>query len=275
WQPGCHIDLHLPSGRTRQYSLCGDPRDRYSYRIAVRRLDDGDGGSREVHALADGQRLTLSGPRNAFPLAVTERHLFVAGGIGVTPILPMVQAAERRGADWRLLYFGRDRTSLPFLDDLAAHGDRVTVRTDDLHGPPTPGLFTTGGPFADLAGVTVHACGPAPLIDLVRTAAHGRALSFQSERFSPAPVVDGKPFTVRLARRGTTVEVPADRTALAAISEAVPDLAYSCRQGFCGTCKVGVLAGRPDHRDHVAARTADEMMICVSRAVDDHLTLDL
>ncbi|GAA3191631.1 PDR/VanB family oxidoreductase [Actinocorallia longicatena] len=271
WQPGCHLDVHLPSGRVRQYSLCGDPRDRTAYRIAVRLIEDGGGGSREVHALAEGRRLTVSPPRNAFPLAVTARHVFVAGGIGITPILPMVQAAARRGADWHLLYLGRTAAALPFLDELAPHGDRVTVRTDDLGGPPSAALLP------DVTGATVHACGPAPLIGLVRDAVRGRALSFHSERFTPAPVVGGRPFEVRLARQNVTVHVPAGRTALDAIRDAVPDVAYSCRQGFCGTCRVRVLGGEPDHRDNALTddERRSEMMICVSRATGLDLTLDL
>ncbi|MCD0450037.1 PDR/VanB family oxidoreductase [Actinocorallia sp. API 0066] len=285
WTPGCHVDVRLPSGGLRQYSLCGDPADRSAYRIAVRLVRDGRGGSAEVHALVPGSVVTVSGPRTAFHFTGGGPHLFVAGGIGITPILPMVAEAARRGEEWRLLYLGRSRDSLPFLDELARHGDRVTVRTDDEHGLPGPDLLAAydgdgNGPqpgFAGgLAAAAVYCCGPAPLLALVREAARD-ARAFHAERFAPAPVVDGRPFTVKLAGTGRTVEVAADKTMLDALSDAVPSVAYSCRQGFCGTCRVTVLAGGIEHRDRFPERLRrdDEMMPCVSRAEGDHLIIDL
>ncbi|MFG1999305.1 PDR/VanB family oxidoreductase [Spirillospora sp. NPDC048911] len=259
WQPGCHLDLLLPSGRRRQYSLCGDPADRRSYRVAVRRLPDGGGGSAEVHEeLAEGSTIKVQGPRNAFPFLASESYLFLAGGIGITPILPMVKAAERIGADWRLIYTGRSRATLPFLDELAElPSSRVEIRTDDEHGPPD---------CADLlrdAGTSVYCCGPAGMIDGVRAAFSAGTLHY--ERFTPPPIVDGRPFQIELARTGAVIDVPADRSALEAIKEVLPSVAYSCRQGFCGTCRVGVLDGTAD----------DSMLICVSRAQGGRLTLDL
>ncbi|MDX6741244.1 PDR/VanB family oxidoreductase [Actinocorallia sp. A-T 12471] len=246
WTPGAHLDVRLPSGAVRQYSLCGDPADRRAYRIAVRLVPDGGGGSAEAHTLVPGSVVRVSEPRNAFRFTGRGPFLFVAGGIGVTPILPMVRAAARLGADWRLLYTGRDLASLPFLDVLARHGDQVTVRTDDVAGLPGPGVLD-GLP---VEGRAVYCCGPAPLLALVR-AESGAAREFHAERFAPEQVADGRPFSVRLARTGVTVEVPADRTMLDALREAVPDVAYSCRQGFCGTCRVTVLDGGVDHRDRL------------------------
>ena len=245
WQPGCHLDLLLPSGRRRQYSLCGDPADRRAYRIAVRRIADGEGGSVEVHTLREGSSVAVQGPRNAFPFLDVPSYLFLAGGIGITPILPMVRAAEARGADWRLVYTGRSRASMPFL--AALPDDRVVVRPDDEYGVPDPAALLAHAP----AHATVYCCGPGPMIDGVRAALGRRPVHF--ERFSPPPVLGGEPFTVRLARTGVTVPVAADRSALAAIREVLPNVAYSCRQGFCGTCRVRVLPG------------GDEMSICRDR----------
>ncbi|MFD0691215.1 PDR/VanB family oxidoreductase [Actinomadura fibrosa] len=268
WQPGCHLDVTLPSGRRRQYSLCGDPADRRTYRIAVRRLPGGDGGSVEVHTLRPGAVVTSQGPRNAFPFLASERYLFVAGGIGITPILPMVKAADRAGADWRLLYTGRTRASLPFLDELPA--GLVTVRTDDEHGLPSGTDLV--GDVGD--GTAVYCCGPAPMIESVRASVpEGAALHF--ERFAPPPVIGGEPFEIELRRSGRTVAVPADRSALDAIRDVLPGVAYSCRQGFCGTCRTAVLAGEADLCSP-ADRDAGSMLICVSRAsAGGRITLDL
>lgn len=276
WSPGAHVDVILPSGRQRQYSLCGDPADRSYYRIAVRRIADGGGGSREVHdELRVGSRITVRGPRNAFPFIQADRYLFIAGGIGITPILPMVRAAAAARADWRFVYCGRSRESMPFLDEIAElDPDRVWIRPDAEYGAPVSG----GELLEDAEGATVYCCGPIPMISGVRVdlpASQARELHF--ERFSAAPIVDGKPFEVELKRSDRVLHVPADQSALDVIREVKPDVAYSCQQGFCGTCKVRLLAGTADHRDQ--ALTHDErahaLMICVSRAEHDRLVLDL
>ncbi|WP_232664387.1 PDR/VanB family oxidoreductase [Pseudonocardia sp. TRM90224] len=261
WRPGAHLDVLLPSGRLRQYSLCGDPADRTAYRVAVRRIDAGQGGSLEVHGLLPGTRLVVRGPRNAFPFVVAPAYLFLAGGIGITPIAPMVRAAAARGADWRLVHTGRDLASLPLSERLAGLDPaRVIRRADDVHG----GVPTAAELLADLpAGAAVYCCGPPAMIDAVRRAVpdgHG----FHAERFSPPPVRGGRPFTVRLGHGGPVVEVPADRSALAAVRDVVPDLAYSCQQGFCGTCHVPLLAGATEQDTSAPGR----MALCVARARD-------
>ncbi|MBF6175240.1 PDR/VanB family oxidoreductase [Nocardia blacklockiae] len=282
WRPGAHLDLELPSGRLRQYSLCGDPADRRAYRIAVRRIPDGGGGSLEVHdALPVGARVTVRGPRNAFPFVLpgygsdAARVHFVAGGIGVTPILPMVRMAHRLGVDWSMVYAGRSRDTIPFLDEIEGFGDRVTVRTDDEFGLPTAAdLLPRVGP-----DTSVYCCGPVPMTAAVAAAVRDMTgVELHSERFSAPPVVDGTPFEVELAKTGEVVAVPADRTALEEILAARPDTAYSCRQGFCRTCTVRVLSGAVDHRDTVLTadeRAAGDMLICVSRCAGDRLVLDL
>ncbi|WP_246243742.1 PDR/VanB family oxidoreductase [Mycolicibacterium murale] len=281
WHPGAHIDLHLPSGRTRQYSLCGDPERSGEYRIAVR-LIGRDGGSGEAHALAVGDVVEISEPRNAFMMPIpgtssrAETLRFIAGGIGITPILPMVRLAQRRGVPWSLCYTGRSRDSLPFLDELSGYGDRVRVRTDDEFGLPTA---------ADLLGevdvrTAVYVCGPPAMTDLVRAAIPVDAgVEVHVERFSPLPVVDGAPFEMQLGD-GEVVPVASDRTALAALRDVRPNVGYSCQQGFCGSCVQRVLDGDVDHRDSLLTeqqRRDGQMLVCVSRAktVGARLVLDV
>ncbi|MGV0850190.1 PDR/VanB family oxidoreductase [Mycolicibacterium phlei] len=283
WHPGSHIDIRLPSGRVRQYSLCGDPADTDTYRIAVRRIPDGGGGSVEVHdALDVGATVSTNGPRNAFPLTVpgygspTQRLRFVAGGIGITPILPMLGLAQRLGVDWSMVYSGRSRDSLPFLDEVARFGDAVQIRTDDVAGLPTADELLGDCPD----GTAVYACGPAPMLTEVRARLVDRTgVELHFERFAAPPVVDGAPFSVTVASTGQTVDVGADETLLAALSRAGVPVRYSCQQGFCGTCRTRVLDGEVDHRDLLLTdpeRSAGQMLVCISRAAGgSRLTLDL
>ncbi|MFI1919644.1 PDR/VanB family oxidoreductase [Nocardia sp. NPDC020380] len=275
WQPGCHLDVYLPSGRQRSYSLCGDPQDRHTYRIAVRRIPAGGGGSRDLHALPVGTMLSISHPRNGFPFQYSPRALFIAGGIGVTPILPMVRAAQRLHMDWRFVYCGRSEDSLPFLPEITTWDpQRTRIRLDDEHGLPTAAdLLGT-----DLTSTAVYVCGPPPMIESVRTMIDDTdAVAFHFERFSAAPVVDGTAFELQFASTGEIVEVSANETLLDVVRKHRPNVGYSCQQGFCGTCKTRVLAGTPDHRDHrlSVSEQADSMLICVSRARSDRLVLDL
>jgi ferredoxin-NADP reductase len=276
WQPGSHLEVLLPSGRRRQYSLCGDPTDHRGYRIAVRRLASG-GGSRELHdSVGIGTTLTVRGPRNAFPYVPATGYLFIAGGIGITPILPMVKQAAVDGAPWQLVYTGRSRASMPFLDELAAlDPSRIQVRPYDQYGFPSSGAELLN--YAP-SGATVYCCGPGSMITNVRRdLPASAAVAVHYERFSAPPVLDGQPFEVALKRSDRVITVPADRSALDVIREAVPDVAYSCQQGFCGTCRTRVLSGEVDHRDQVLTdhQRADTMTICVSRSRRDRITLDL
>ncbi|ORV99023.1 PDR/VanB family oxidoreductase [Mycobacterium kyorinense] len=274
WTPGAHIDVRLPSGRHRQYSLCGPPGRRTDYRIAVRRIADGGGGSIEMHDTFDvGDSLVLEGPRNAFYLVTDEREvLFVIGGIGITPILPMVQVAEQHGINWRAVYAGRSRQYMPLLDELVAVApDRVAVWADDERGriPTAADLLADAGPTT-----AVYVCGPTGMLESVRAARDKHAdAPLHYERFSPPPVVDGVPFELELARSGHVVSVPANRSALAVMLDRDPATPYSCQQGFCGTCKVKVLAGDVERRGR-AAEGDDEMLVCVSRAKGDRVVID-
>ena len=276
WQPGSHLEVLLPSGRRRHYSLCGDPADRRCYRIAVRRLANGGGGSRELHdSIGPGSTLTVRGPRNAFPYVAAQAYLFLAGGIGITPILPMVKQAAADGTPWQLVYTGRSRASMPFFAELSElDSDRVHIRPYDEHGfPSSAELLDCAAP-----GATVYCCGPSAMIASVRRAfPASAAAALQFERFTAPPILDGAPFDVALQRSNRVLTVPADRSALEIIGEAVPDVAYSCQQGFCGTCRVPVLSGDVEHRDRVLTEheRADTMTICVSRSRSGRIVLDI
>lgn len=283
WYPGAHLDVHLPSGAVRQYSLCGNPTAAIDYQIAVRRIPDGGGGSIEVHdGLPVGSTVRTHGPRNAFPLTVpgygspARRFRFIAGGIGITPILPMLDLARRLGIDWSMVYTGRSLDSLPFVDEVTGYGAAVEVRTDDRHGLPSADDLLGDCP----SGTAVYACGPAPMLTAIRSALVGRDdVELHFERFAAPPVVDGRSFPVTIASSGETMQVGAEETLLAALRRADVAAPYSCQQGFCGTCRTQVLGGSVDHRDTLLTdpeRAAGMMLTCVSRAVDGSgLTLDL
>ena len=275
WTPGSHVDLVLPDGSTRQYSLCGDRWDAYAYRVGVLREPIGRGGSAWVHdELQVGDLVGVGGPRNQFRLVPAQRYLFLAGGIGITPLLPMVAAADRLGADWRLVYGGRTRASMAFLDELAPYGDRVTLWPQDERGLLPLAELLTG------TDARVYCCGPGALLDAVEATCPPGLL--RTERFAAkeqgAPVRD-TPFTVVLDRTGAEVEVTPQLSVLEAVRSAGVEVLSSCREGTCGTCETAVLAGDPDHRDSIldeAERAAgDCMFVCVSRSRGDRLVLDL
>lgn len=282
WTPGAHVDVVLPDGLgERQYSLCGDPADAARWRIAVLREEDGRGGSLLLHSLAAGDPVAVRGPANhfAFEPVPGGRHLFVAGGIGITPIAAMVRAAEEAGADWRLVYAGRSRASMAFVDELVgAHGDRVQVFAGDEGVRADVAALLAAAPDA-----VVHCCGPARLIEAVEAASAGRPPGrLHLERFEAkqvgAPVLDG-PFEVELLLSGITVTVPPERSILETVEEAGVLALASCRTGTCGTCEVPVVEGEVDHRDSVLSPEEQEdgfaMMICVSRAACPRLVLEL
>ncbi|RNG34816.1 oxidoreductase [Streptomyces botrytidirepellens] len=281
WTPGSHIDLVLPEGTTRQYSLCGDRWDAHTYRIAVLREPAGRGGSAYVHdRLRPGDRVGVGGPRNHFPLVPSEKYLFIAGGIGITPLLPMVRQAQLLGADWRLLYGGRTRASMAFRQELTdAYGERVHVVPQDELGLPDLAALL-GSPQPD---TKVYCCGSAPLLAAVEAAcAAWPPYALRVERFTAAarsgPVRE-TPFEVELRRTGRTVTVTPEVSVLEAVRRAGADVLSSCEQGTCGTCLTPVLEGRPDHRDSVLTdqqrRANDCMFVCVSRSCGDRLVLDL
>lgn len=276
WKAGAHIDVHLPGNDeplVRQYSLSSDPDQRTTYRIGVLREPDGRGGSAAAHdTLLPGSTVTVSWPRNNFRLAPASRYVFVAGGIGITPILPMIREAERAGAEWELVYGGRGRASMAFLDELAAHGDRVTIVPQDESGLiDVPALLGTVRDHT-----LVYACGPEPLLHAVEAAvADWPKDSLRLERFAPKTVERTEPdtpFQAEFAESGTVVEVGADETILDAAERAGLPVISSCKTGTCGTCETRIVSGRADHRDSILTTSEqdadDTMMICVSRAAE-------
>jgi ferredoxin-NADP reductase len=280
WEPGAHVDLILDEAPARQYSLCGDPAEHHEYRLGVLRDPNGRGSSLFVHdRLQEGDTVRVRGPRNNFPLVESPRYLFIAGGIGITPILPMIGAAEAAGADWRLVYGGRQRASMAFLDELAHHGDRVSVRPQDETGLLDLGSLL-GTPQPD---TLVYCCGPEPLLAAVEQhVAAWPPRSLHVERFAPKPQAEPartEAFEVVLRQSELTLTVPPDRSVLSVVEQAGIGVLSSCAEGTCGTCETAVLEGVPDHRDSVldeSERQANNcMMICVSRARSDRLVLDL
>ena len=282
WQPGAHIQLRLPSGRVRHYSLYGDPTLRSHYRIAVLRKPNGRGGSREIHELPVGATVPVGQPRNGFALRPAPAFLFIAGGIGITGLLPMARALAATPIPWRLVYTGSSAARMPLLDQVAAlDPDRVRIVTTSEHGRvDLAGLLDAQAP-----GTAVYCCGPAGMLDEVSELVGRRpALRLHTERFEPAgeqtepgrPL--GSPVRLELRRSGKSVVVPAEQTLLRSISGLVPQLAGGCEQGVCGRCQVIVLAGEPEHRDTLLTerqRQSGHMLLCVSRARGPRLTLDL
>jgi ferredoxin-NADP reductase len=281
WRPGAHVDLILGSNLVRQYSLCGDPADRSALRVAVLREPRGRGGSAYVHeVLRAGQSVGVRGPRNNFPLAEAEAYLFIAGGIGITPLLPMIAAVDARGADWLLLYGGRRRTAMAFRAELQErYGGRVRVQPADEAGLlDLRSVLGTPG-----EGTAVYCCGPEPL--LAAAEEYCRAWppgALHLERFAPRTAQVGGPdsaFEVHLARSGATVTVPPRLSIVDAVAEAGVEIPASCREGTCGTCETAVLDGVPHHRDSLLTeeeRVAGGVMFpCVSRCLSGRLVLDL
>lgn len=280
WRPGAHVDFVVDGVAERQYSLCGDPEDKEYWRIGVLRDEPGRGTSRYVHdQLSVGQEIVLRGPRNNFELNHSADYLFIAGGIGITPLLPMIRQAESSGASWSLVYGGRTVSSMAFVDELAAYGNRVTVVPQD-----TDGLIDLESLLAEPSpGTLVYCCGPEPLLHAVEQhSAHWPAHSLNLERFSAKPVDAASPtssFDVVLQQSGMTLTVPADRSILEVVRDAGIDAVSSCEEGICGTCETAVLGGVPDHRDSILDeedRAENScMMICVSRALTPSLVLDI
>lgn len=281
WDPGAHVDVTLPGGLVRQYSLCGDPDDPSTYRVAVLRERDSRGGSVYVHGrLRPGDTVTVAEPLNNFEFRPAEAYLFIAGGIGITPLLPMARAADARGAQWRLLYGGRRRATMAFVDELAAFGGRVEVVGEDEQG-----LLDLDTWLAEpLPGTLVYCCGPEGLIAAVEQRCQNwPAGTLRVERFTaktpPAPARGAeRGFQVFCRRSGVTVDVPPDRSIMESLRAAGIDVPSSCEEGICGTCETAVLEGVPDHRDSILSdeERAENttMMICVGRALSDRLVLD-
>jgi tetrachlorobenzoquinone reductase len=282
--PGAHIDLFLPNGLTRQYSLLNDSVRSDRYEIAVLNTATSRGGSACVHAdLRPGSELDISPPRNNFPLRDDFGHyVFVAGGIGITPILSMIRYCQRHSLSWRLLYLARSRAHAAFLTDLADLGaDRVRFHFDDEAGC----LYDfRGGDFDFAAGTSIYCCGPQPVMQSVTAFAADRpGTRAYFEWFTPPAdgpqEVPDTAFDVKLASADQVLHIPVGRTILEVLEENDVSVPCSCREGMCRTCETRVLAGIPDHRDYVLSNSEQAggktMMICVSRSKTSLLVLDL
>lgn len=279
WEPGSHIDLLLGPDLARQYSLCSDPQDRRYLRVAVLREPESRGGSAFVHEeLEEGREIQIRGPRNNFPLVEAPRYQFIAGGIGITPILCMIRELDRRGADWHLLYGGRRRDSMAYLKELEQYGDRVRLQPQDVDGILDLDSVL-GAPRDDTA---VYCCGPEVLLDAVEAKCEAwPAGSLHVERFAPkasaADQIDTE-FDVEFARSGVTATVPAGVSILDVATQQGVFALRSCSEGICGTCETVILEGEADHRDSLLSDDDKEQgcfMPCVSRACSSKLVLDL
>jgi ferredoxin-NADP reductase len=280
WSPGAHIDVFSPSGLLRQYSLCGHPEQRDRYEIAVLDATDSRGGSRSIcHDLTSGSLLRIGFPRQLFPLQPSPRYLFIAGGIGITPLLPMLRHATAQGAEWQLLYGGRNRRTMAFTEELIRDfGARVHIAPEDEAGL-LPLDDWLGIPTSDML---VYACGPEPMLQAVedrcRVWPKG---ALHVERFSskPQPTSEDTTFDVVLQRTGVTLTIPPGTSILDAVEAAGVSCLSACGQGTCGTCWTKVLDGVPDHRDALLDEdqksAGDQMLICVSRALTKRLILDI
>ncbi|NMG66119.1 2Fe-2S iron-sulfur cluster binding domain-containing protein [Azoarcus indigens] len=283
---GAHVDVHLPSGRIRQYSLCNPPAERLHYLLGVQLEAQGRGGSAEMHALAEGALLQLGGPRNLFPLVTPpgRTSVLLAGGIGITPLLAMAHALAAEGGDFVLHYCARSAGRQAFREALqqADFAARVRLHADDAAGPG----FDPVALYAGLPAEShVYVCGPAGFMEAMLAAARAAGVAnarLHREYFSaPADAVakEGGAFVVRLAQTGLEVEVGAEESVAAALARAGVELPLACGQGVCGTCLTPVLEGRPEHRD--IFMSADEHALnrsftpCCSRSHTPLLVLDL
>lgn len=282
---GAHVDVLVDgaAGLVRQYSLCGPPQDRTRYRLAVLAEAASRGGSLGMHRLREGDRLRISRPRNRFGVSdEARRHLLVAGGIGVTPLLAMAHALEARGAEYELHYCARSRADSAFVEELE-NNPRVRLHFDD--GPDEQRFSVAGDIGPPDPEAAIYVCGPVGFMDLVISSARGAgwpAEAIHKERFAPvedsAAHTAGGAFTVRLAKSGDEYEIKDGESVLDVLLAAGVDAPYSCQQGICGECIVRVLAGEPDHRDDILTdrERADGLFTtCSSRAHSPILELDL
>jgi ferredoxin-NADP reductase len=283
FEPGAHLDLHLPNGLVRQYSLTNDWRERDRYVIGVGRAADSRGGSEFVHtSIRAGMQLNISAPRNNFALdPQAGNYLFIAGGIGITPIMAMIRWCVANRNEWRLIYAARSRQRTAFYEELCAlGGDRIHFHFDDERGQ----VLDASQAISEWSeGQRIYCCGPDPLMNAVKSLTeHLPSGAVRFEWFT-APVADqdlpSDSFEVELARSNTKLVVPAGKSILEVLEENGFDIPFSCREGLCGTCVTNVCSGEPDHRDYVLSDEEREsgklMTVCCSRSKSPVLVLDL
>lgn len=286
WEPGAHIDIHVPDGSTRQYSLCGDPRDLSSWLVAVLREPEGRGGSAWVHdELRVGRRVLVTRPKNHFRLEDADHYALVAGGVGVTPIMAMAEHLARAGRSFHLTYGGRTAATMAFRERLAALGDRVTFVAEDTDGRPDLDALLKQQP----ANALTYVCGPVGLLRAVQAAAeaaHGVDQDVvRFELFSRAGVepaeeeAGGDAYELVLTRSGHTLRLRPEVNILETVLKLGVEVENDCRDGICGSCVTSIRSGTVEHRDLVLTKreqkAMDQMMICVSRPTCPRLELDL
>ncbi|VVN73010.1 Phthalate dioxygenase reductase [Pseudomonas fluorescens] len=286
FEAGAHIDIHIADGLTRQYSLCNDPKERHRYLISVLKDPSSRGGSRAMHEqVQSGQTLTISAPRNLFPLdRSAQRHLLFGGGIGITPMLAMAWELSHQGADFELHYCFRSSQRAAFVEMLAQtrFADRITLHDDS--GPQTQKLDAPALLAAPHADTHLYVCGPTGFMNYILDSAQNAGWSqdrVHKEFFAADPVDQSAnvPFEVELASNGQVFRIPAERSVFEVLDEAGIAIESSCEQGVCGTCVTRVLKGIPDHRDKFLTEAEhaanDRFTPCCSRARSSRLVLDL
>lgn len=282
YSPGAHLQIRVPNGAMRRYSLASDPADLSFYQIAVKREDPGTGGSRSlVDGVKAGDTLEVSAPQNDFELApAAPGYVLIAGGIGITPMMSMARHLQSSNSKpYKLFYLGRTRTQMAFAEELAgpAFRGRVVMHCDDGDLARSYDLWPVLEKFK---GTHLYCCGPRGLMDAVRDmTGHWptSAVHFEDFGVRQAPLVTDAAFTVRLARTGSTYIIPAGASILETLRDAGISVTASCESGSCGTCEVGLLEGVADHRDIVLTEREKphKIMVCVSRALTAELVLDL
>ena len=287
WEPGAHIDIYVPDGTTRQYSLCGDPRDLRTWQIAVLREEGGRGGSTHIHdVLRVGDRIVATRPKNHFALEPAPFHALIAGGIGITPMMAMAEHLQRAGMPFHLTYGGRTASSMAFRHRLEALGERVSFLAEDVDGRPDLEAIIRGLP----TGALVYVCGPLPLLRAVEAAAeavHGAEQDIvRFELFSragieteTAPAMDGDNYELVLTESGHTLRLKPDANILDVVTALGVEVENDCRDGICGSCVTPIISGTVDHRDLVLTKkeqaAMDQMLICVSKPTCARLELRL
>jgi phthalate 4,5-dioxygenase reductase subunit len=278
---GAHLAIQVPNGLVRKYSLCNDPAERDRYLIAVKREANGRGGSTNlIDGVKVGDDLMVAPPVNDFPLPQrAQDFIFIAGGIGITPIMAMIRQVVAEGKRFRLFYCSRSPETTAFLDELNApeFAGKVTIHHD--YGDPTRSLDLRPVLAERQNREHLYCCGPRPLMEAVRDmTAHWSHAAVHFEAFSEAEThkAGDKPFKVRLAKSGAVIDVPVTKTILEALREHGLEVPSSCETGTCGTCRTMLLAGAVDHRDLFLTEEErkDNVMICVSRALTDKITVD-
>lgn len=287
WEPGAHIDVYVPDGSTRQYSLCGDPDDLSSWQIAVLREPDGRGGSAFVHdQLRVGDRLLVTRPKNTFVLEDAPYHALIAGGVGITPLMAMAEHLARAERPFHLTYGGRSAASMAFRSRLGALTGRVTFLAEDQDGRPDLEALVKDVPEGGL----VYVCGPVGLLRAVQSAAaavHGVDQDLvRFELFSRAGVqptetaaLEADHYELVLSKSGHTLRLAPEANILEVVLALGVEVENDCRDGICGSCVTPIRSGTVDHRDLVLTKkeqaAMDRMLICVSRPTCPRLELEL